>query len=108
MVSAFTVMRTLSALMASVAMLMLSNSVLSTLIALRGKAEGYSNTFIGLTMSAYFVGFCIGTFRSGTLINRVGHIRSFSAFAANDFLLFRKLPSESTSWLRPVGGTANV
>lgn len=82
MVSAFTVMRTLSALMASVAMLMLSNSVLSTLIALRGKAEGYSNTFIGLTMSAYFVGFCIGTFRSGTLINRVGHIRSFAAFAA--------------------------
>ena len=75
-------MRSLSALMVSVALLMLSNSLFSTLLALRGKIEGYSNEFIGLTMSAYFIGFCIGTFRSGPLINRVGHIRSFAAFGA--------------------------
>ena len=79
---AFKLMRNLSALMVSVALLMLSNSLLSTLLALRGKIEGYSNEFIGLTMSAYFIGFCIGTFRSGPLINRVGHIRSFAAFGA--------------------------
>ena len=79
---AFNLMRSLSALMVSVALLMLSNSLFSTLLALRGKIEGYSNEFIGLTMSAYFIGFCIGTFRSGPLINRVGHIRSFAAFGA--------------------------
>jgi len=79
---AFNLMRSLSALMVSVALLMLSNSLFSTLLALRGKVEGYSNEFIGLTMSVYFIGFCIGTFRSGPLINRVGHIRSFAAFGA--------------------------
>ena len=79
---AFKLMRSLSALMVSVALLMMSNSLFSTLLALRAKIEGYSNEFIGLTMSVYFIGFCIGTFRSGPLINRVGHIRSFAAFGA--------------------------
>ena len=79
---AFNLMRSLSALMVSVALLMLSNSLFSTLLALRAKIEGYSNEFIGLTMSVYFIGFCIGTFRSAPLINRVGHIRSFAAFGA--------------------------
>ncbi len=68
--------------MLSVAFLMFGNSVFTTLLALRAKIEGYPNGLVGLMMSAYFLGFAIGTFRSGSLINRVGHIRAFSALSA--------------------------
>ena len=79
---ALTLLRSLSSLMLSVAFLMFGNSIFTTLLALRAKIEGYPNELVGLMMSAYFLGFAIGTFRSGSLINRVGHIRAFSALAA--------------------------
>ena len=79
---ALTLLRSLSSLMLSVAFLMFGNSIFTTLLALRAKIEGYPNELVGLMMSAYFLGFAIGTFRSGLLINRVGHIRAFSALAA--------------------------
>ena len=79
---ALTLLRSLSSLMLSVAFLMFGNSIFTTLLALRAKIEGYPNELVGLMMSAYFLGFAIGTFRSGLLINRVGHIRAFSAMAA--------------------------
>ena len=68
--------------MLSAMLLMMGNSVFTTLIALRANIEGYPNETIGLMTSAYFFGFAIGTVRAGQLINRVGHIRSFAAFAA--------------------------
>ena len=79
---ALTLLRSLSSLMLSVAFLMFGNSIFTTLLALRAKIEGYPNELVGLMMSAYFLGFAIGTFRSALLINRVGHIRAFSALAA--------------------------
>ncbi|SUZ50671.1 uncharacterized protein METZ01_LOCUS3525, partial [marine metagenome] len=68
--------------MLSVMLLMMGNSLFTTLIALRADIEGYPNEMIGLMTSAYFFGFAIGTLRTGPIINRVGHIRSFAAFAA--------------------------
>lgn len=79
---ALTIFKTLSALMASVALLMFGNSMFSTLLALRANIENYPNEMIGLMTSGYFLGFILGTFRSGTLINRIGHIRAFAAFSA--------------------------
>ncbi len=68
--------------MISVTLLMFANSMFSTLLALRANIEQYPNEMIGLMTSAYFLGFVLGTFRSGPLINRVGHIRTFAALAA--------------------------
>ena len=68
--------------MLSVMLLMMGNSLFTTVIALRADIEGYPNEMIGLMTSAYFFGFAIGTLRAGPIINRVGHIRSFAAFAA--------------------------
>ena len=68
--------------MISVTLLMFANSMFSTLLALRANIEQYPNEMIGLMASAYFLGFVLGTFRSGPLINRVGHIRTFAALAA--------------------------
>ena len=79
---ALSVLRTLSALMVSVTLLMFGNSMFSTLLALRANIEGYPNEMVGLMASGYFFGFALGTFRSGPLINRIGHIRTFAALSA--------------------------
>ena len=79
---ALSILRTLSALMISVTLLMFANSMFSTLLALRANIENYSNEMVGLMASAYFFGFALGTFQSGLLINRVGHIRTFAALSA--------------------------
>lgn len=72
----------ISALLAGVALLLLGGGLLGTLLAVRGGLEGYSTTVIGLVMSAYFVGFLVGTGIAPILIRRVGHIRAFAIFAA--------------------------
>lgn len=66
----------------SVALLLLGNGLLSTLLTLRGTSEGFSSAVMGVVMSAYFVGFICGTWVSGRLIRRMGHIRTF-AFCAS-------------------------
>ncbi len=82
MLFALSILRNLSSLMISVTLLMFANSMFSTLLALRANIEQYPNEMIGLMTSAYFLGFVLGTFRSGPLINRIGHIRTFAALAA--------------------------
>ena len=79
---ALSVLRTLSALMISVTLLMFGNGMFSTLLALRANIENYPNEMVGLMASGYFFGFALGTFRSGLLINRIGHIRTFAALSA--------------------------
>ena len=82
----------------------------STLLALRADIENYSNEMIGFIASGYFLGFAIGTFRSGPLINRIGHIRAFSAFSAvaAASVLLVLITSNAWAWvgLRAVMGAA--
>jgi MFS family permease len=68
--------------MLGTALLLVGNGLLSTLIALRGSLEGYSDQMLGLMGSAYFVGFILGTWVVPPLIRRMGHIRAFNFFAA--------------------------
>ncbi len=72
----------ISSLLGGVALLLLGNGLLNTLLTLRGVAEGYSTGMLGLIMSGYFVGFLIGTWLAIPLVRRVGHIRAFSFCAA--------------------------
>ena len=74
--------RPIASLMMGTALLLLGNGLLSTLIALRGSAEGYSDQLLGMMGSAYFVGFIVGTWLVPPLIRRMGHIRAFNFFAA--------------------------
>lgn len=71
-----------SALLTSVALLLAGNGLLGTLLAVRGRAEGFDDGLIGLVMSGYFVGFFVGTFLAPPLVARIGHIRSFAFYAA--------------------------
>jgi len=109
---ALSVLRNLSALMISVTLLMFGNSMFSTLLALRANIENYSNEMVGLMASAYFFGFALGTFRSGPLINRIGHIRTFaalSAIAAASAMMVLIIP-DPWAWvaLRAIMGAASA
>ncbi|WP_372875584.1 MFS transporter [Pseudomonas sp.] len=72
----------ISSLLGGVALLLLGNGLLNTLLTLRGVAEGYSTGMLGLIMSGYFVGFLLGTWLAIPLVRRVGHIRAFAFCAA--------------------------
>lgn len=73
---------TISALLLGVALLLLGNGLLTTLLTLRGTADGLGDGVLGLLTSAYFGGFLIGVYVSPRLIQRIGHIRAFAFCAA--------------------------
>lgn len=70
------------ALLLSVALLVAGNGLQQTLIGLRAGIEGYSGETVGVMMSAYFIGFVIASIYAPWVIQRVGHIRAFAAFAS--------------------------
>lgn len=72
----------IGALLFGIALLLLGNGLLNTLLAVRGNLEGYSDSMMGFIMSGYFVGFFIGTFLAIPLISRIGYIRTFAFCAA--------------------------
>jgi MFS family permease len=72
----------LSPLMMGVGLLLLGTGLLNTLLAVRAQLAGMGSTLLGLVMSAYFVGFIVGTYLAPRMIRRVGHIRSFAICAA--------------------------
>lgn len=69
-------------LLAGMAIILVGNGLLGTLLGVRGELEGFSSATLGLVMSAYFVGFMLGTFSVPRIIRRVGHIRMFAALAS--------------------------
>ena len=66
------------ALFAGIFLLLLGNSLLSTLLVLRGVAEGFSGKFLGILTSVYFLGAFVATLMASKLITRMGHIRCFT------------------------------
>jgi len=70
------------ALLGSVAIMVLGNGLLGTLLGVRAVLEGFSPGVIGLMMSGYFVGYIAGAWHGPHLIARAGHIRTFAACAA--------------------------
>ena len=56
--------------------------LLGTYLPLRLTVDGVATQYIGIIMSAYFFGMCIGALHCHRLIKNVGHIRAFAAFAA--------------------------
>lgn len=69
-------------LLLGMGILMLGAGLQSTLLSLRATLEGYTPLITGLIMSAYYVGYLVGTRIASPLLQRVGHIRVFAALAA--------------------------
>lgn len=59
----------------------LANGFFGTFFSLRVALEHYDPTVAGLVLSSYFVGYTLGAVRSQIIIDRLGHIRSYVAFA---------------------------
>ncbi|MCB1776715.1 MAG: MFS transporter [Candidatus Competibacteraceae bacterium] len=73
---------TIAMLLLGLGALLVGNGLLGTLLGIRARLEGFTNTSIGALMAAYFLGYVLGTFLVPILIRRVGHIRTFAALAA--------------------------
>ena len=59
----------------------LANGFFGTFISLRVALEDFDVTMSGLVLSSYFAGFTVGAVRCGRIIERIGHIRVYAAFA---------------------------
>ncbi|MGF1592129.1 MAG: MFS transporter [Kiloniellaceae bacterium] len=72
----------ITALLLSVALLLMGNGLQGTLLPVRANLEAFSATDIGILGSAYFLGFAAGCLYGPRLIRRAGHIRAFTALVA--------------------------
>jgi MFS family permease len=72
------ILLSIMALFLAIFLLLLGNSLLSTLLILRGIAEGFSGKFLGILTSVYFLGAFVATLMASKMIKRMGHIRCFT------------------------------
>lgn len=71
-----------SSLIFATIFLLLGNGMFLSLLALRGRYEGFSDQWLGVMSSAYFLGYLLGGYIVPRIIRRMGHIRAFAFFAA--------------------------
>lgn len=72
----------ITSLLTGTFLFLIGHGLAGTLLTLRAAVENYSDMMIGVMMASYYGGYVLGTFVGPNLINRVGHIRLFSASAA--------------------------
>ena len=72
----------IAALLLAAAILLAGNGLQATLLAVRGRLEGFPTPLIGLLMSSYYAGFVAGCRVNPGFIKSVGHIRTFVALAS--------------------------
>jgi MFS family permease len=69
-------------LFAGLALLMLGNGLLSSLLGIRSDLEGFNTVVIGVVMSMYYVGFLVGSLTVPRWLMTVGHIRVFAGLTS--------------------------
>ena len=70
------------ALMLGILLLMIGNGLQGTLLGIRGTMEEIDASWMGVIMSAYFIGFLGGSRVTPVLLRRVGHVRVFAALGS--------------------------
>lgn len=68
-------------LIIATSLIQLANGFFGTFISLRVATEDFGPTMSGLVLSSYFAGFTIAALRCERIIERIGHIRAYAAFA---------------------------
>jgi MFS family permease len=71
----------ITTLIVATSLIQLANGFFGTFISLRMTIENFGPTMAGLVLSSYFAGFTLAALRCGRIIERIGHIRSYAAFA---------------------------
>jgi len=72
----------IAALLLGAGSLNLGMGLQASLLGVRAGIEDFPTLLIGLVMSAYYAGFVVGSLYAPSVVARVGHIRTFSAFAS--------------------------
>jgi MFS family permease len=86
-------------LIAATSFVQLANGFFNTFLSLRLTLAEFGATATGIVLSAYFVGFTIGAVTSGSVIQRVGHIRAYTAFAGLVVIATAAMPLLASPWL---------
>lgn len=89
----------LSTIIIATSIVQLANGFFNTFISLRLAIETFDGS--GLILSAYFAGFTLGALRCKRIIDRIGHIRAYAAFAgvvAASTVVMPLIPG-SRSWI---------
>jgi MFS family permease len=96
------------ALLRGTAFLLAASGLHSLLLPLRGQAEGFSTTALGLLGTAWAGGFVLGCFFAPRVVRLAGHVRAFGTFASIGAIvaLMTGLIIEPNAWiaLRAVTG----
>jgi MFS family permease len=89
------------AVLLGIGFMMMANGLQGTLLGVRAGIEGFSTFTTGIMMSGYFIGVFIGSFVAPRLVQRVGHIRVFSALAslASISILFHGVYIDPWLWM---------
>lgn len=97
-------------LLSGIAFMIMGHGLQTSLLGVRAGFEGFPDYTIGLVQSAFYVGFVFGTLSGPWFVRRVGHIRTFAAFAsaASMATVLHAVAVDPWSWiaLRVVTGAA--
>ncbi len=69
-------------LFAALALLLLGNGLLGSLVGIRAELEGFDTILTGVVLAFYFIGFVVGSQLAPIAVTRVGHVRVFSGLAS--------------------------
>ncbi len=97
----FATYRSIFSLLGGTAFLLAASGLHSLLLPLRGQAEGFSTSSLGLLGTAWAGGFVTGCYLAPLLVRKVGHVRAFGAFAASGAMvaLTTGLMIDETIWI---------
>ncbi len=97
-------------LLSGIAFMIMGHGLQTSLLGVRAGFEGFPDYAIGLVQSAFYVGFVVGTLSGPWFVRRVGHIRTFAAFAslASMATVLHAIAVDPWAWigLRAVTGAA--
>ena len=79
--------RPILSLLRGTGFLLAATGLHSLLLPLRGQAEGFSTTSLGLLGTAWAGGFVTGCILAPRLVRRIGHVRAFGTFAASSAII---------------------
>lgn len=93
--------RPVLALLRGAAFLQAASGLQGLLLPLRGQAEGFSQTALGLLGTAWAAGFVAGCILAPKMVHRVGHVRAFGTFAAAAaiIVLLNGLFVDAVAWI---------
>src|SRR5215471_18798956 len=77
-----TILPQLLAVLFGFGLMQMGNTLQGTLLSVRGDLEGFLPAEIGIVGACFWAGIVVGSLLTGTIIERVGHIRTFAALGA--------------------------